>query len=112
VVGFALGAEPSYEDAINATASDLEPVDVYGRTAGRDLTDAQLSAPMANVLSGCNVPNDMKVTIRVAVRLGHAVGVTVVTDPHSGSYVSCLDRAVRKLRWPSSPRLDTLTTSF
>ena len=115
VVGFALGAEPSYEDALNATASALEQTNEYGQTTGVDLTDAQLAAPMGAVgaaLSSCGAPNDMKVTVKVAVKYGRAVGVTVETDPPNHSVASCVDRSVRKLRWPSSPKLDSFTTQY
>ena len=115
VAGFALGALPSYEDALNAVATDLEQTDSYGETTSVDLTDAQLSAPMGNVgasLSTCGVSNDTKVTVRVAVKYGRAVGVTVEMDPPNTHAESCVDRAVRKLRWPSSPKLDSFTTNY
>jgi hypothetical protein len=111
VAGFALGAT-SYEEAINAVASNLQPVDVYGHAAGSDLTNEQLTAPMGNALSGCGVPNDMKVTVKVAVKFGAAVGVSVYTDPPNSRIASCVDRSVRSLRWPSSPNLDSFTTQY
>jgi hypothetical protein len=112
VPGFALGAT-SYEDAVDAVAdaTSLERVNEYGETtSGADLTNNQLSAPMNNVLSGCNVPDDVSVTIKVAVKHGRAVGVTV--ESSDARVAACVDRAVRRLQWPSSPRLDTLTTTF
>ena len=50
-----------------------------------DLTNAQLAAPLrhASFITGCGAPDDMKVTVRVAVKMGHAVGVTVSTNPSS-----------------------------
>ena len=114
VAGFALG-DMSYEDALNATATDLEQTNEYGQTADVDLTDAQLAAPMGNVgasLSSCGAPNDMKVSVQVAVKMGRAVGVTVSTDPPNKAVASCVDRAVRKLRWPSSRKLDSFTTNY
>jgi len=113
VAGFALGAaKTSYEDAIDATASRLQHVDAYGHASGSDLTDNQLSEPMSNVWSSCNVPNNMKVTVKVAVKWGKAVGVTVTTHPHSDTVASCVDRVVRGLAWPSSPKLDSFTTQY
>jgi hypothetical protein len=115
VPGFSLSAaKMTYEDALNtaASTSSLEPVDVYGRASDSDLTDAQLSAPLGNVLSGCGVPDNMRVTVSVAVKLGRAAGVTVVTDPPNSSVAFCVDRAVRRLRWPTSPKLDSLVTRF
>jgi hypothetical protein len=117
-VGFALGdPELSYEDAVNAVAStsELEQTDPYGHAPGVDLTDSQLSAPMGSIgnsIAACGVPNGTSVTVKVAVKYGRAVGVTVETDPSDPTTASCVARAVRKLRWPSSPKLDTLTTRY
>jgi len=111
VVGFGLGGT-SYEAAIAANPQHL---DMKAKATAPDLTDAQLSAPMTSVassLSTCGAPDDMKVTIKVAVKLGKAVGVTIVTDPPNRGVASCLDRLVRGLRWPSNPKLDSFTTRY
>ena len=114
MVGFGVGAvdTTSYEDALNSVSSNLEKVDQYGHASGSDLTDAQLLIPMSQVFPACGVPDNMKVTVKVAVKFGRAVGVTVETSPPSGHIASCIDRAVRKLSWPPSPRLDSFTTQF
>jgi hypothetical protein len=44
------------------------------------LTDAQLTAPMRNVPGGCAIPRKGKVTVKVAVQQGHAIGVTVIVS--------------------------------
>jgi hypothetical protein len=69
---------------------------------------------MANgaFVSACGAPNDMKVTVRTAVKGGRAVGVSVTTNPPNGAVASCIDRHVRSLSWPSSPKLDSFTTSY
>ncbi len=79
-----------------------------------DLTDAQLSAPLrhASFISGCGAPDDMHVTVRVAVKMGRAVGVTVSTNPPSGGVAACIDGAVRgcsgrRARRPTSSRRTT-----
>jgi hypothetical protein len=79
-----------------------------------DLTNAQLSAPLrhASFITGCGAPDDMKVTVRVAVKMGRAVGVTVSTNPPSGGVAACIDRAVRGLQWPANPKTDFVTTSY
>src|SRR4051812_7031304 len=48
-----------------------------GSHDARDLTDAQLSAPTRNAsfVAGCGAVDSMKVTVRVVVRDGRAVGV-------------------------------------
>jgi hypothetical protein len=112
VVGFALGSPTSYEEAI---AANVQEVDLSGRAVVPDLTNDQLSAPMANVgnaLLGCGVPDDMKVTVKVAIKFGKAIGVSVVTDPANTAVAKCVDRLVRRLKWPSSPKMDSFTTQY
>ncbi|HEY8038688.1 MAG TPA: hypothetical protein VIF15_02805, partial [Polyangiaceae bacterium] len=79
-----------------------------------DLTNAQLAAPLrhASFITSCGAPDDMKVTVRVAVKMGRAVGVTVSTNPPSGGVAACVDRSVRGLQWPVSPKTDFVTTSY
>jgi hypothetical protein len=102
----------SYEAAV---AANPQQIDMSGHAVGPDLTDGQLSAPMTNVgrfLSACGAPDSMKVTVRVAVKLGRAVGVTVDTNPPNPGVATCLDHSVRGLTWPSNPKLDTFTTRY
>jgi hypothetical protein len=79
-----------------------------------DLTNAQLAAPLrhASFITGCGAPDDMKVTVRVAVKMGRAVGVTVSTNPPSPGVSACVDRSVRGLQWPVSPKTDFVTTTY
>jgi hypothetical protein len=112
-----LGTGTSYEEAINSVAptSELEQTNQYGQTEGIDLTDEQLSEPMGNVAASfdsCGVPDSTKVTVQVAVKYGRAVGVTVTTDPPNDRLAACVDRSVRRLQWPSSPKLDSFTTNY
>ncbi len=114
VPGFGVGAEDttSYEDALNSVSSNLEKVDQYGHASGSDLTDAQLLIPISQVFPTCGVPDNMKVTVKVAVKDGRAVGVSVETNPVDGRIASCIDRHVRKLSWPPSHRLDSFTSTY
>jgi hypothetical protein len=91
-----------------------ETIRIGGPNGAPDLTKAQLAAPLSNAafVSGCGAPDEMKVTVRVAVRMGRAVGVTVTTHPRSAMTASCIDRAVRGLRWESSPNTDFVTTTY
>ena len=50
--------------------------------------------------------------MRVAVKMGRAVGVTVTTNPPSGGVAACIDRAVRGLRWAESAKTDFVTTNY
>jgi hypothetical protein len=112
----------SYEQAL-AKAERLDVDD--GRA---HLTDGQLVGPMAGVMSGCPAPQNAKVTVKTAVRLGRAIGVTVRVrferpkskkppsratlryEAKTGSKLaSCVDHAVRALVWPPSSRRDAFT---
>ncbi len=76
-----------------------------------DLTNAELAAPLRH-MSLCGAPDDMHVSIRVAVKMGHAVGVTVSTNPPNPSIAACIDRQVRGLGWRPSPKTDFVQTNY
>jgi hypothetical protein len=101
----------SYEAVLN---SNNESLSMGGESTGPDLTNAQLAAPLrhAAFVVSCGAPDDMKVQVRVAVRMGAPVGVTVTTSPPSGSIAACIDRAVRGIRWPANPKTDFVTTNY
>lgn len=101
----------SYEAAL---ASNNQEITIGQKAGGPDLTDAQLAGPMRNAafLGSCGAPTSMKVTVKVAVKMGRAIGVTVVTNPGNPAIASCIDRAVRGLAWPAHPKMDTMTTSY
>lgn len=104
------GHGPSYESALDSNDEHV----TIGAKAGRDLSDAQLSAPMSDgsFLGECGAPESMSVTVKVAIRHGHAVGVSVDTSPASAEVASCIDHHVRGLSWPASPKLDSLVTTY
>ncbi len=101
----------SYEQALN---SNNQEVTIGAGNSGPDLTDSQLSGPLKNggFISACGAPSSMKVEVRVAIKLGRAIGVTVVTDPPSPGVSSCIDHAVRGMGWPSSPKMDSFKTNY
>jgi len=72
---------PSFESAVGSNNEQL----TMGANGGTDLTDAQLSAPMSDgtFVTECGAPDSMIVTVKVAIRMGHAVGVSVYTEPPS-----------------------------
>jgi eukaryotic-like serine/threonine-protein kinase len=100
----------SYEAALASNNQEI----TMGAKSGPDLTDAQLHGPMrsASFISGCGAPNSMKVTVKVAVRGGRAVGVSVYTNPPDPGVSSCVDRHVRGLSWPSNAKMDSFTTTY
>jgi hypothetical protein len=101
----------SYEAVLN---SNNESVSIGSEQSGPDLTNAQLAGPLrhASFVTGCGAPDDMKVIVRVAVRMGVPIGVTVTTTPPSNGVAACIDRAVRGLRWQANPKTDFVTTSY
>jgi hypothetical protein len=106
-----IGNGPSYESAL---ADNTETVTIGAAPAVPDLTQSELSAPLtaAAFIGDCGAPDDMKVVVRAAVRAGKAVGVTVRTEPTNRIVGSCIDRAVRRLRWKPNPKTDFVTTSY
>ncbi len=101
----------SYEAALNANNQEIS---MGGPKGGPDLTDGQLGAPMRNAsfISGCGAPESMKVTVRVAVQNGRAVGVSVYPNPPNPAVAQCVDRHVRALGWPANAKMDFFTTTY
>jgi hypothetical protein len=100
----------SYEAVLNSNNENIS----MGEQGGPDLTNAQLAGPLrhAAFVTACGAPDDMKVQVRVAVRMGVPIGVTVATTPSNGGVASCIDRAVRGLRWQANPKTDFVTTNY
>jgi hypothetical protein len=100
----------SYESALD---NNNETITMGGGSGQPDLTNAQLAAPMQRLNVGaCGAPDSMKVTVRVAVRNGRAVGVSVYTNPSDPGVAACIDRTVRGFSWPPHPKMDSFTTVY
>ncbi|AKV02940.1 Adenylate cyclase [Labilithrix luteola] len=97
-----------------ALASNNQEIAIGGKNGAPDLTDAQLGAPMksASFISGCGAPDSMKVTVKVAVKNGRAVGVSVYPNPPNPGVAACIDKHVRGLGWPSNSKMDFVTTNY
>jgi hypothetical protein len=78
------------------------------------LSSAQLGAPLVHgsFVVACGAPDDMKVVVKAAVRMGHAVHVSVKTAPPNPTVASCIERATRDLQWDVSPRTDHVTVKY
>jgi hypothetical protein len=78
-----------------------------------DITRGQYSSIMnsGSYFSHCGVPFNVAVSICVAVQNGRAVGVTVRTTPNHSSR-SCISSAVRRMSFPSHPKLDVVRVNF
>jgi hypothetical protein len=101
----------SYEAAIAGNNTQLTP---GGSGDAPDLTDQQLGGPMRNgtFLDACGVPSSTHVTVKVAIRDGRAVGVSVYMTPADGQAAGCVDRRVRGLAWPSNHKMDSFVTTY
>lgn len=98
----------SYEDALS------EPEDVMALKSERQLGNDELTAQMKNptFLTACSVPDSMSLTLKIAVRDGKTLGVSVITRPDDQTVAECIDKAVRDLSWPVSKHRDSFITNF
>lgn len=105
-----LGGGMSCEGAQAAYVEEMK----MGPQGQADLTAGQFQAVLGNgaYLNACGVPESMGVSICAAVQNGRAVGVTVRTTPHNAGTAGCIAGAVRRLSFPSHPKLDVTRTSF
>lgn len=103
-------AGPTYEAAIASNEQEIR----MGSKAEPDLTNAQLAGPMDNgtFVGECGAPDSMKVTVKVAIKLGRAAGVSVSTRPPDPDIAGCIDRYVRTFSWPSNGKMDSFTTTY
>lgn len=97
-----------------AKDENMEHAGRGARQFGKDLTDDQLGAPMrdAAFFARCGLADGSKADICVAIRKGRPVGVSVEVDPSNNRVAACIDRATRKLHFPSSDRLDVVHQKF
>ena len=101
---------PSYESTIAESNQFLAP----GTKEVPDLTNAELAGPMreGTFLDACGVPSSTKVTVKVAIRNGRAVGVSVYATPPNREAGWCVEQRVRALQWPSNAKLDSFVTTY
>jgi eukaryotic-like serine/threonine-protein kinase len=100
----------SYEAAIAGNNQNLAP----GTKDVPDLTDAELAGPMreGTFLDACDVPTSTQVTVKVAIKGGRAVGVSVYMVPPSRELGWCVERHVRGIQWPSNAKMDSFVTTY
>jgi hypothetical protein len=100
----------SYEAAIAGNNLNLAP----GATDVPDLTNTELAGPMRDgtFLDACGVPSSTQVTVKVAIRHGRAVGVSVYPVPPSREMAGCIERHVRAMSWPSNAKMDSFVTTY
>jgi hypothetical protein len=98
----------SYEDAL------AEPEDANALRGEKELSNRELAAPMQRgaFITSCGAPDAMKVTVKIAIREGHVIGATVLTDPDDPAIAECIDRIVRDVQFPVSRRRDSFVTVY
>jgi hypothetical protein len=97
-----------------ARARYVEEISIGGPKGQADLTANQFGSVLNNgsYIVGCGTPQSMHVNVCAAVQNGRAVGVTVTTEPPSGGVANCIAGAIRRMSFPSNPKLDIATTRF
>lgn len=105
-----LGGGMSCEAAQNAYVEEMK----MGAQGQADLTAGQFQSVLGrgSYFSHCGVPSNMAIHICAAVQNGRAVGVTVRTTPPSPQHQACVAGGVRRLSFPSHPKLDVTRTTF
>jgi hypothetical protein len=97
-------------------AQDENPqvMDMRGGASTPDLTEAQLGAPMQSgaFMGSCGLAQSAHADICVAVKKGKPLGVSVVVSPKNNQVATCIDRATRRLHFPSSEKLDVVKEKF
>lgn len=96
-----------------AQATYVEEMKI-GEKGKADLSVGQLGAVLntGSYLNACGVPSSMSVNVCAAIQNGRAVGVTVTTKPRDGGKSACISNQIRRLNFPSNPKLDITRTSF
>jgi hypothetical protein len=95
-------------------ASDAAPVNVRRTTQAAPLSSAQLGAPLVNgkFVTACGAPDDMKVVVKVTVKMGRPIDVSVKSDPANSAVASCVERATREMQWDVSPKTQHATVTY
>lgn len=98
----------------SAQAAYVEEMNVGGPRGQADITAGQYGAVLnrGSYFGHCGVPDDVGISICAAVQNGRAVGVTVRTKPRNPRLEGCIAGGVRRLSFPSHPKLDVTRTQF
>jgi len=116
-VGTAPGGIPILSGGMSceqARARYIEEINVGGPKGQADLTANQFGSVLNNgsYITACGTPGSMHVNVCAAVQNGRAVGVTITTEPPNAGIASCIASHVRRMGFPSNPKLDVATTRF
>lgn len=97
-----------------AIARNNEQLTIGAARGPADITREAYAGILQNgrYLAGCSVPDRTVFEICAAVQDGHAIGITVVSNPPSPALNACVRSAVGRLKFPQNPRLDVTHTRF
>jgi hypothetical protein len=97
-----------------AIAHNNELLELGARRGPADITREAYASILQNgsYLAGCSIPERTVFEICAAVKNGRTVGITVVSSPPSPAVNACVRRAVSRLNFPVSERLDVTHTRF
>ncbi|HET9933019.1 MAG TPA: hypothetical protein VFQ35_20090, partial [Polyangiaceae bacterium] len=97
-----------------AAAAANETMEIGARRGAPDITRDAFARVLENgaYLSACAIPPSAALEICAAVQDGKVVGLSVSSEPRSSAVNACVRRAVARLRFPRSTRLDVTRTHF
>ena len=98
-----------------ARARYIEEINIGGAQGQADLTAGQFAwraQQRQRTSLAAEHRTSMHVNVCAAVQNGRAVGVTVTTDPPNGGIAGCIASRIRRMSFPSNPKLDVATTRF
>lgn len=84
------------------------------RPQAAPLSSAQLGGPLVDgkYVTACGATADMKVVVKVTVKLGRATDVDVQTDPPDTAVSRCVQDAIESKRWDASSKTDHVTVRY
>lgn len=110
-VSLNVSAGKSCERAID---ENPQTIDMGKKGSKADLTDSELGGPMrsSSFMGSCGLADSANAEICVALKQGKALGVSVKVSPTNNKVAACIDKATRRLKFPSSDKLDVVHQKF
>jgi hypothetical protein len=104
-----ISAGKSCEKAFEETPDEMQ----MGKTQEKDLNADQLGAPIGSgVVTSCGLPSSANTDICVTMKDGKALGASVAVTPANNKVAACIDKAVRRLKYPMSHRPNKIHKKF
>ncbi len=108
-VSLTVSAGKSCEKAFEETPDTME----IGKAQEKDLSADQLGAPIgSSIVTSCGLPSNASADICSTMKDGKALGVSVLVTPTNNKVAACIDKATRRLKYPSSHRPNKIHKKF